>query len=94
MDKGILQIEKFPKKWKKAKMGGISAGNQKGHNSKCELFDKRERRPNFQFFPYVNDSIKQKIMDFFYFLGHNLIPWLPYPLQCLYQQHQILNSFR
>ena len=33
--------KKSPKKWKKSKGGGISAGDQKVRNSKFGLFDKR-----------------------------------------------------
>ena len=51
--KGRVPFKKCHKKWKNSKRGrgGVSAGNQKVHNSKCGLFDKRGREAIFSFFP-------------------------------------------
>ena len=43
--------KKSQKAEKIQKGGGVSAGDQKVHNSKCGLFNKRGGRPNFRFFP-------------------------------------------
>ena len=50
-----MRIKKCPKKRKKSKRGGrVSSENQKVHNSKCGLFDKRWWGQIFRFFPNVN----------------------------------------
>ena len=65
--KGSIQIKKCPKKWIKSKRGGgLSAKNQKVHNSKFGLFDKRGGVRIFKFFSNVN-------VDLFLFLGGVLI---------------------
>ena len=56
---GRVPNEKCPKKSKKSKRGGgVSPGNQKVHNSKCGLFDKRWERLYFPFFPNVDTDFK------------------------------------
>ena len=49
--RGAIKIKNVPKSGKSPKGGGgVSAGDQKVHNSKCGLFDKRGGEAIFSFF--------------------------------------------
>ena len=57
--RGLIEKKMSQKVEKVQKGGGISAKNQKVHNSKCGLFDKRGVGGHFFiFFPNVNAHFK------------------------------------